>query len=224
MHRILERPEFVDILSEALANTTEGITIADCNQPDMPIIYVNRAFSEITGYAREEVLGRNCRFLQGPKTDPEAVRRIQTIIQQGKRGTVELLNYTKAGCLFWNRLALVPVGNARSGPMYYVGIQSDITALKKQRLTEERLRAMRGTLLTVYDIVFNFMNVLTLKHEDWLQQMSEVERQEFEGLYKRTVQRLDHLMSLDRYEEVSIGAGLKALSEQQELFPNKTPS
>ena len=77
----------------ALASSNEGITISDLRLPDNPLIYVNHGFMEITGYPREESIGRNCRYLQGPDTDPEAIAEIRTAIAERRPCVVELLNY-----------------------------------------------------------------------------------------------------------------------------------
>ena len=79
-----------------------GITIADIRQPDQPLIYVNDAFITITGYSREEVLHRNCRFLQGMNRDQTGVDKIRRAIREGAHCTVLLRNYRKDGTPFWN--------------------------------------------------------------------------------------------------------------------------
>jgi sigma-B regulation protein RsbU (phosphoserine phosphatase) len=114
----------------ALDAAHEGITISDCRQDDNPLVYANEGFMRLTGYRVDEALGRNCRFLQGPDTDPEAVGRIRDAIRRGEACTVDLLNYRKDGSLFWNRLAITPVRDATGELTHFVGIQSDITARK----------------------------------------------------------------------------------------------
>ncbi len=81
----------------ALSSCSEGITIADPSQPDAPLIYVNDAFLQITGYSREDVIGRNCRFLQGEETSREAVATLKAAVMAKRKATVELLNYKKTG-------------------------------------------------------------------------------------------------------------------------------
>nr|AML78993.1 putative LOV domain-containing protein [Carteria crucifera] len=124
---------------QALGNLTEGITIADPSLPDCPIVYVNDAFVRITGYSREEVLGKNCRFLQGPQTDPTAVHKIREAVQQGKEVTVEILNYRKDGQQFWNLLSLTPVRDAKGRLLSYIGVQSNITELIWRKEAEKHL-------------------------------------------------------------------------------------
>jgi sigma-B regulation protein RsbU (phosphoserine phosphatase) len=132
------------LLQQAIDTTAEGITISDPRQPDNPIIYANAGFERLTGYATSEVVGRNCRFLQGPGSDPDAVREIREAIQEGRPCTVELLNYRKEGTPFWNRLAITPLRDAAGRVTHFAGIQSDITPLRE---TQERLQAANDRLV-----------------------------------------------------------------------------
>ena len=137
----------LDLKDRALAVAAEGITIADARLPDMPLIYANEGFERITGYAASQVLGRNCRFLQGPGTDPEAAETIRASIRKECPCVVELLNYRQDGEPFWNRLSITPVHDAAGSVTHFIGVQSDVT---KRRRAEEALaeanRRMRGDL------------------------------------------------------------------------------
>ncbi|MFC7042271.1 PAS domain-containing protein [Halonotius sp. GCM10025705] len=110
--------------------TPVGTTIADANQPDLPLIYVNDEFVELTGYPREEVLGRNCRFLQGEKTRNEPVRKIRRAIENCEPVTVELRNYRKEGMMFWSRVSIQPVRNDAGEVTHFFGYQEDISDRK----------------------------------------------------------------------------------------------
>lgn len=138
--------EALQLRDRAIAAASNGIVIADPHQPDCPIIYVNPAFTAITGYASEEVLGRNCRFLQGPDTDAETIREVHEGIQAERECQVVLKNYKKDGALFWNQLTVSPVRDASGAVTHFIGIQTDITA---QRHAEEetRLGALRQQAL-----------------------------------------------------------------------------
>ena len=95
------------ILKEkALESTAEGVVIVDCSKHDMPIIYVNNAFTVMTGYSYDEVMGKNCRFLQGINTDTAAAKIIRDSISAQQPCIVEILNYHKNGTPFWNRLSV----------------------------------------------------------------------------------------------------------------------
>lgn len=120
-----------DLKDRALASAAEGITISDPSLPDNPLVYVNSGFTEITGYSAEEVLGTNCRFLQGPDTGSEASEEVRRAIAEDRPCVVELLNYRKDGSTFWNRLSITPVRNAAGKTTHYIGVQSDITRRKE---------------------------------------------------------------------------------------------
>ncbi|MHC4975364.1 MAG: PP2C family protein-serine/threonine phosphatase [Planctomycetota bacterium] len=116
----------------------EGITIADARLPDMPIVYANAAFVELTGYSLDDVIGHNCRFLQGPETDPAEVDKIRSAIRDKQDVIVELVNYRKNGSPFWNRLRVTPVLDASGCLTHFIGVQSDITRrVKAERELQE---------------------------------------------------------------------------------------
>lgn len=118
------------VQDSAMDNAPVGITIADPSEPDDPLVYANDAFTELTGYSREEVLGRNCRFLQGPKTREEPVAEMRRAIEAEEPVTVELRNYRKDGSMFWNRVSIFPVRSPSGELSHYLGYQLDITDAK----------------------------------------------------------------------------------------------
>lgn len=103
------------------------MVITDPAQPDNPIVFCNVAFQELTGYAREEIIGRNCRFLQGPETDIEAVSRVREAVANGHDVDVDLLNYRKDGSTFWNALHMSPVRDRDSVIRFYFASQLNVT-------------------------------------------------------------------------------------------------
>ncbi|MCZ0899396.1 PAS domain-containing protein, partial [Microcoleus sp. HI-ES] len=110
----------------ALAATSCGIVIADANAPDCPIIYCNPAFERMTGYCASEILGRNCRFLQGPDTDRTTVAKIREALRQGREIQTPIKNYRKDGTPFWSKLSLSPVRDDNANLTHFVGVQSDL--------------------------------------------------------------------------------------------------
>jgi PAS domain S-box-containing protein len=120
----------VDYVS-AVNACPSGIVITDSTEPDNPIIFVNPAFTELTGYSSAESIGRNCRFLQGPDTDREVISEIEAAIAQGHPIRKEILNYRKDGSEFWNDLAIDCVTDASGRITSMVGVQTDITARKE---------------------------------------------------------------------------------------------
>lgn len=123
----------------ALDAAHEGITISDPRQADNPIVYANEGFARLTGYGIDEAVGRNCRFLQGPGTDPAALEQLREAVRGGKPCAVDLLNYHKDGTPFWNHLAITPVRGDDGEVTHFVGVQSDITGRKQAE--EELARA-----------------------------------------------------------------------------------
>ena len=127
--------ERLQMMERAIESTSNGIAIADATIADNPIIYVNPSFERITGYNRDELIGKNCRFLQGKDTNPAAVKKLRTAIEEGKECQVILRNFQKDGTPFWNELSLAPVYNSRRYLTHFIGVQTDIT--DRQRAEEE---------------------------------------------------------------------------------------
>ncbi len=117
-------------LETIFQHTSVGILITDPTKEDNPILYSNPAFSSITGYSHAEIVGKNCRFLQGLETNKETVMKIRTAIQAGKSFKGEILNYKKNGEAFWNALTINPVYNECGKLEFFVGIQNDVTKRK----------------------------------------------------------------------------------------------
>jgi PAS domain S-box-containing protein len=118
--------------TKAIDQAPVGISISDPGRADNPLIYVNDAFVETTGYPREEINGENCRFLQGEHTDPDTVAQIRDAIDAGEPLSVDLRNYRKDGTEFWNHLEIAPVTNDAGEIINWVGYQQDITERKQK--------------------------------------------------------------------------------------------
>ncbi|SIQ07927.1 PAS domain S-box-containing protein [Cellulosimicrobium aquatile] len=112
----------------AMSASEVSFTIADARAPGVPLVWVNPAFTATTGYAADEVLGTNCRFLQGPGTDRDAVARIRAAVDGGTTAGETLLNYRKDGTAFWNQLTISPVHDELGTLTHFVGVQADVTA------------------------------------------------------------------------------------------------
>ena len=120
----------------AVVATDIAFTITDPREPDNPLVWVNPSFTRITGYGYDEAVGRNCRFLQGPATDPAAVAAIRTAVAQQRAVTTTLLNHRKDGTAFWNQLSISPVFDGEGGLVSFVGVQTDVT--ERVRVEHER--------------------------------------------------------------------------------------
>ncbi|SKB59095.1 sensor histidine kinase [Maribacter arcticus] len=126
---------------EALQSANNGIIITDALQEDNPIIYYNKAFQSLTGYTEEEILGKNCRFLQGTDTDKTSINDIRNAIKKGKNCQATIRNYKKDGTLFWNDLYITPI--EKNGLVtHFIGIQNDVT----ERVNTEQERSHWGRI------------------------------------------------------------------------------
>jgi len=121
----------------AIAAASNGILICDPHQDGCPIIYCNPAFTAMTGYPPEEVIGRNCRFLQGSDTDDCYVQQVRDCLREERDGRIVLRNYRKDGTPFWNDLTISPVRDAGGKLTHFIGVQTDIT---ERRDAEDALR------------------------------------------------------------------------------------
>ncbi|BAQ45677.1 MULTISPECIES: hybrid sensor histidine kinase/response regulator [Methylobacterium] len=126
-----------DIFFAAVEMTRMPMIVTDPRQPDNPIIFANQAFRAMTGYTPEELVGRNCRFLQGPETDRETVAEVRRAIAERKEIATEILNYRKNGSTFWNALFVSPVYDQKGDLVYFFGSQLDVS---RRRDAEEALR------------------------------------------------------------------------------------
>jgi PAS domain S-box-containing protein len=119
------------ILENAVQSARNGIVITDPFLPDNPIIFANNAFIELTGYSVAEIVGKNCRFLQGMNSDQAELVTLREAIVERKPCCVILRNYRKDGTLFWNELSIAPVFDAEGVCVNFIGVQNDITARKE---------------------------------------------------------------------------------------------
>lgn len=139
--------EDIELRNIAIANVTSGVTIADARQPDLPLIYVNQGFQNITGYSPREAVGRSCRFLQGEDRDQPALDELRKALREGKPCIVQLRNYKKDGTLFYNELHISPVNNEEGELTHFVGIQLDVTDdVKSRAALEESEKRVREAL------------------------------------------------------------------------------
>lgn len=135
--------EALKLRERAIAASSNGIIISDARLPDSPMIYANPAFERITGYSNSEVLGKNCRFLQGKETLQPELEILRSTLQTGEGCTVILRNYRKDGTLFWNELSISPILDNLGNLTHFIGIITDITERKQ---AEEVLLLAQGRL------------------------------------------------------------------------------
>ena len=139
-----------ELLEKAIQASSEGFVIADARMKDNPLIYVNPGFERLTGYQSEEVLNKNCRFLQGTDVKQLGLDTLRQAMREGQPCLVKLRNYRKDGSLFWNELSLSPVHDESGTITHFIGIQKDITG----RVTAEtKLQESRQHLKNAMDSI-----------------------------------------------------------------------
>ena len=158
----LEADETLRLRDRAIQAVTQGIVIADADRPDDPIVYVSPSFERITGYARDEVLGKNCRFLQGKDTDREAVAVVRKAVSEARPCMVELLNYRKDGSTFWNELSLSPVRDPEGRLAHFIGVLTDVTERRLLEAQYRQAQKMDAIGQLAGGIAHDFNNLLTI--------------------------------------------------------------
>lgn len=131
------------VLSKILDSCVNGVSLADPDQEDMPLVYVNKAFENITGYTLAETVGRNCRFLQGKEQDQTEIMQLRDAIKNKKPVEVTLRNYRKNGELFYNHLVMSPLFDSNGNLLYFLGVQFDATP---QIRAEEEIKELKEQL------------------------------------------------------------------------------
>jgi PAS domain S-box-containing protein len=135
--KTLMEPDFR--LMSALSGSQQNFAISDPSLPDNPIVYVSQGFLDLTGYTLDQVLGRNCRFLQGPGTDQNAVEVIRRGIREGVDTSVCLLNYKADGTPFWNQFFVAALRDAENNVVNFVGVQCEVSkAVVEKQMSEAK--------------------------------------------------------------------------------------
>jgi len=151
------------LFEQAMAQTRMAVCLCDPHKPDLPIVFANRAFRQLTGYDEQEVIGQNCRFLQGPDTDPAQVERIRAAIRNEDVLVTEILNYRKDGTPFWNALHLGPIYRADGELIYFFGSQWDISDVRTARADERHAREMARELShrmkNMFSVISGIVNI-----------------------------------------------------------------
>jgi PAS domain S-box-containing protein len=162
----------VTLLEAMLDGSKVGTIVTDPSQQDNPIIYTNRTFIEMTGYTQQEVIGKNCRFLQGPETDKEDIEKMRKAIAAEEAITLTLRNYRKDGSPFWNRLAIEPV--QIEDKLYFIGTQTDITLERSQQqaimANEDEIEKLMLPILSIQENVATVALVGPMKICEYVQE------------------------------------------------------
>ncbi|CAO4171552.1 hybrid sensor histidine kinase/response regulator [Methylorubrum populi] len=149
-----------DIFFAAVETTRMPMIVTDPHQPDNPIIFANRAFIRMTGYTADELIGRNCRFLQGPETDRETVAEVRDAVREHREFASEILNYRKDGSSFWNALFVSPVFNRSGDLVYFFGSQLDVSRRRDAEESLHQAQKMESLGQLTGGIAHDFNNLL----------------------------------------------------------------
>lgn len=132
------------VLAKILDASINGITLADPDQNDIPLVYVNKAFEVMTGYSFDETVGKNCRFLQGNDKNQPEINMLRKALKEKSSVNVTLRNYKKNGQLFYNQLLIQPLFDNKNNLLYYLGVQFDITEkINKNKEIEDLIKKVQ---------------------------------------------------------------------------------
>lgn len=138
----------IEALIASIRLTAIATVVTDPRQPDNPIIAVNSAFEQLTGHEAGDVVGRNCRLLRGPDTEPEASAKLRQAVLQGHATMVELLNYRRDGSSFRNAVMIAPIFGEDGAPMLYIGSQMEVPLAVDDGAERRRQARLRLESLT----------------------------------------------------------------------------
>lgn len=224
-----QRAEQLRLLQSVVVNTNDAVIVTEAESIDEPgprILYVNEAFTRITGYTPEEVLGKTPRILQGPKTDRAELRKIREALSRWESITVEVINYRKDGSEFWNEFNLVPVADAKGWYTHWVAVQRDTTARKRadeMRLALERekeLSALKTRFFSMASHEFRTplstalaaAQVLENSQNEWNNTEKRLRNlHRIQDSVKNMVQLLDDILTINRAEAGNLAFNPKPL-------------
>jgi PAS domain S-box-containing protein len=151
-----------DIFFAAVEMTRMPMVVTDPNLPDNPIVFANEAFINLSGYEPEEIIGRNCRFMQGPETNPDTVAALRRALEARTEISIEILNYRKDGSTFWNALFLSPVFNSAGELLYFFGSQLDVSRRHDAEAALRQSQKLEAIGQLTGGLAHDFNNLLTV--------------------------------------------------------------
>lgn len=224
LHDITERKkveQYLRLQERAMAASANGIVITDATDPINPIIYVNPAFEKITGYSAKEVIGKNCRLLQGRDTNQTELNTLRASIKEGKECHVILSNCRKDGSQFWNSLYVSPVLDNQGVITNFVGIQTDITSqiISEQKLKQSEERLSKVLSFMRQGVTFSDRSGHFLIFNSEMERLTGYSMQEA-NQYPEFLTRLypepqDYQKALDRLQELE---SKQAITNEVQMF------
>lgn len=198
----------------AVERTRMPMVVTDARQPDNPIVLANQAFLDLGGYRADEVVGRNCRFMQGPATDRRQVDKIRHAVRDGEEALVELLNYKKDGTTFWNELFLSPVHDDDGRLLYFFGSCKDISKRRQAyELEAEEYRLLREVDHRAKNALALVQGIVRLSRADEIEAYAKSVQSRVEALA-----RAHSLLSALRWRDVPVSRLIEA---QADLFARR---
>ena len=179
-----------NLILQALRQTRMAMCVSDPRRPDNPIIFANPSFYEVTGYSESEIIGRNCRLLQGPGTDPAHVEQMRKLIRDEKTGVVELLNYRKDGTSFWNAVHIGPIYNSSGELVYFFGSQWNVSNVVADQQFRTINRELNHRMKNVFAVIASIIT-MSARGMDDAEDAAEIAR--------------DRIVALGRAHEATIG-------------------
>lgn len=161
-----EGENILNTRNRALNVAGKGIIISDAKAPGFPIIYVNEAFETITGYTKQEVIGKKCDFLQSDDKHQKEIATISSALKMGKECNVILRNYKKGGALFWNELTITPVHDVTGKLTHFIGVQNDITDRKNKEKLKEQKKMILEMIIKNSSLAQIALHIVKILEED----------------------------------------------------------
>ncbi|MFB6235861.1 MAG: PAS domain-containing protein [Halopenitus sp.] len=225
--QLAETVEELQLKERAIDEAPVGLTIADPNGGVNPVVYANAEFENLTGYEESEILGRDCRLLQGEETSDEARRRLRKAIDAEEPVSVDVINYRKNGRKFWNKVDVAPVRNADGEVTNYVGFQTDITDRKiRERRLEVMNRVLSHNLRNKMNVIEGYVALLNdeFGEDERPPSLTKIEEaaEDVIGL-ANTVREIEHTLSGPSESVVALDVALEQLvSAFEDRFPEAT--